>query len=246
MSLTVGVLGGLGPEATLDFYAKLLRATPAARDQDHLRVLLDVNPQVPDRNAALAGTGPSPAPALIGMARGLEGAGADFLVLVCNTAHAWAAELQAAVDIPLVSLIGETVDEVARAGAERVGLLAADGALRAGLYQTALAERGLDVLALSEAGQMRFMQLLYRIKAGHTGEAERAEMRALAAQLLDQGADLILAGCTEVPLVLDQDDVSVPLVSSTDVLVRRTVVYATGEASLPTGPARPESGRAGP
>ncbi len=244
MSLTVGVLGGLGPEATLDFYAKLLRATPATSDQDHLRVLMDVNPQVPDRNAALAGTGPSAAPALVGMARGLEGAGADFLVLVCNTAHAYAPDIRAAVRIPFVSLIEETADEVARTGARRVGLLAADGALRAALYQTALAERSLDVLTLSAPQQARFMDLMYCIKAGHTGPDERAEMRGLTALLLGQGARVILAGCTEVPLVLDQGDLSVPLVSSTDVLVQRTVAYARGEAPLPN--ARPESGRAAP
>src|SRR5262245_56844098 len=105
MTKTIGVIGGMGPAATLAFFGKLLEATHAERDQDHLRVLIDNNPRVPDRNAAIAGRGPSPGPQLAESARGLELAGADFLVIACNTAHAFASEIEAAVAIPLMSMI---------------------------------------------------------------------------------------------------------------------------------------------
>src|SRR5262245_16312339 len=100
---TIGVIGGMGPAATADLFAKLLAATPAERDQDHLRVLIDNNPHLPDRNAAIAGRGPSPGPHLAESARGLERAGADFLIMACNTAHAFVADIEAAISIPLLS-----------------------------------------------------------------------------------------------------------------------------------------------
>ncbi|ADV66034.1 aspartate/glutamate racemase family protein [Deinococcus maricopensis] len=236
MTRTVGVLGGLGPDATLDFFAKVLRASRAEREQDHLRLLIDNNPQVPDRNAALTGRGASPGPALAGMARGLEAAGADFLVMVCNTAHAYQADIEAAVRVPFVSLIDETVHATLRAvpGARAVGLLATTTCLDAGLYQRAFAPHGVRMIEPDAAGRARFMEVLYRIKAGDTGAAVRADMRALGLALADAGADALVAGCTEVPLVLGAADVPVPLISSTDVLVERTVQYARGLAPLPT------------
>lgn len=225
---TVGVMGGLGPAATCDFFARLLHETAAERDQDHLRLLIDCDPRIADRNAAIAGRGASSGPALVGMARGLERAGADFLVLVCNAAHHWEPEIRAAVKIPFVSMITNTV-EVALAltpTPKRVGVLAADACLRADLYGRALALRGAASLSLDDAKQARFMDLLYRIKSEDRSDALRAEMRGLALALRDAGADAIIAGCTEVPLVLQGDDLPLAWVSSTDVLVARTIAFA--------------------
>src|SRR5690348_7801651 len=106
-SLVIGVLGGMGPRATVDFYSKLIAATPAECEQDHLRVHIDSNPQIPDRSEALAGRGESPGTVLAAMAAGLERAGADFLVMPCNTAHAFEPEIRAAVNVPFVSMIDE-------------------------------------------------------------------------------------------------------------------------------------------
>ena len=235
MSRAVGVLGGMGPEATLDFFAKILRRAGAGSDQEHLRLLIDNNPGVPDRNAALSGRGESPGPVLAQMARGLQASGADFLVMVCNTAHAFEADILKATSVPFVSLIEETRDAVLRErpGVRRVGLLATNACLDAGLYQSAFAPHGVGTLALEGASLERFMKLLYRIKAGDTGPSVRAGMRSLALELVDSGAELLVAGCTEVPLVLDAQDVPVPLVNSTDVLVERTLQYARGLAPLP-------------
>ena len=166
---TLGVLGGMGPAATLDFLAKLQRATPATTDQDHVRVLMDLNPKVPDRNAALAGDGPSPGPVLAEMARGLERAGADGIVIVCNSAHAFAGEVAAALTrAPLIDIVGETVAELRRRhpGARRVGVLAAAACLDARLYQTAFEAAGVETVVPTGELRARFMALLYGIKAG--------------------------------------------------------------------------------
>lgn len=240
-SKTVGVLGGLGPAATADFFSKIVRATPAATDQDHLHVIIDNNPKVPNRNEAVAGTGVSPAPVLAEMASRLETAGADFLVMVCNAAHAFQNAITEAVDVPFVSIIEETSDAVKMqvpTGA-KVGVLASSGCLDSHLYQEALAARGLHALVPEGASKDAFMTLLYRIKAGDDNiDNVRADMRQLAEHFIDQGAQAIIAGCTEVPLVLSPTDLSVPLVNSTDVLVARTIAYATGEADVSMRPQR--------
>src|SRR5262249_24822880 len=111
---TVGVLGGMGPAATLDFFARVLAATSAGRDQDHIRLIIDCNPAVPDRNEAVAGKGPSPVPLLSAMAQGLEGAGAELLVMPCNAAHAFLRELAQSTALPIVSIIDVTVEETRR------------------------------------------------------------------------------------------------------------------------------------
>jgi aspartate racemase len=225
---TIGVIGGMGPAATLDFFAKLIAATPAARDQDHLRVLIDSNPRVPDRNGAIAGRGPSPGPALAASARGLERSGADALVIACNTAHAFQGDIEAAVSIPILSMIDATVGAAVETHPARVGVLAADGCRRAGLYQRAFAARDVEALLLADAAQIEFMDLIYRIKAGDMSQDVRRRMEGLAISLNARGAQSVVAACTEVPLVLGGDALAVPLINSTDALVARVIAFALG------------------
>jgi aspartate racemase len=231
----LGVLGGMGPAATADFLAKLVAVTDVVNEQDHLRVLVDSNPKVPDRNRALAGSGESPGPALAAMALGLQRAGATLLVMACNTAHAFESAIRDAIDVPFVSIVTETCDAVEREHpkASRVGLLAAQGALDAGLYQSAFAARGHQVLLLGAEKQRDFMGLLYRIKRGDVSPAVRATMRALAESLVADGADVVIAACTEVPLVVDEGELSRPLLDPTTNLARRCVRYARGLEPLP-------------
>ena len=230
----IGVLGGMGPEATLDFYAKLIAATPASTDQDHLHVIIDADPSVPDRSAAIAGTGPSAGPQLAAMARRLEAAGADVLVMTCNSAHAFQDEVTAAVGIPFVSIVDESVARVlvAAPDARRVGVLATTGTRDARLYADAFARRGVDTVEPSGADHDTLMHLIYRVKAGDKGDEVKRAMRSLADDLVAAGAQAVVAGCTEVPLVLEQVDVRVPLVSSTDALVAAVVAMATGVRAL--------------
>ncbi len=241
---TVGVLGGLGPEATLDFFAKVIARTPAERDQEHLHLIIDNDPGVPNRNDAVAGRGPSPAPQLAAMARRLEAAGAEVLVMVCNAAHAFQDAIVDAVEVPFVSIIDETVAAtLARVPEARcVGVLAAEGALDAGLYQRAFGERGITALVPEGDDRARFMDLMYAIKGGDKGDAVAQGMVRLARGLREAGAEALVAGCTEVPLVLTEGalrgaGVGLPLVASTDALVEATVAIGLGERALPPSPA---------
>ena len=228
---TLGVLGGMGPAATLDFLTKLNAATPAKGDEDHLRVISDSDPRVPGRNAALSGDGPSPGPALAAMARRLEVAGAELLAMPCNAAHGWANEIAAAVDVPFVSMIEAAADAAQATGAKMVGVLAAAATLQSGLYHRALAARGLAVVA---APAEAIMPLIMRVKAGDTGAEVAGAMAGLAANLAGQGAEVVLMACTEVPLVLTQAAVDVPLVDATAALVDAVLAQAlVGPAIAP-------------
>ncbi len=232
---TVGVLGGMGPEATVDFMAKVIAMTDAGRDQDHVRMLVDHNPHVPNRQDAILADGEDPGPVLAAMAAQLEAAGADFLVIPCNTAYAFEDAILAATHIPLISIVGVSIaaarDRAPQAG--RIGVLATDGCLRSGIYQSGLEEAGLEaeLPAREELGEV--MTLIKAIKGGKPSENVSRNMAALAEALASRGAGAIIAGCTEIPLVLGDDAVSVPLISSTDALAEITVKLATGQIPLP-------------
>jgi aspartate racemase len=233
--LVVGVIGGLGPEATHDFFGKVLQHSAASRDQDHIHMVIENNPKTPNRNEAIAGKGPSPGPYLAEMAKSLERAGADFIVMACNTAHAFESDIRAATSKPFVSLIAEVVNEVQtkHPAAKRVGLLAAQGCLDARIYHNAFAAAGIEVLQLEPDLQAKFMELLYRIKGGDRSAAIGREMQAMGEKLVGIGADILIAGCTEVPLVLKSGENSKPLIDSTDVLASRSVKYARKLLPLP-------------
>lgn len=228
--LIVGVLGGMGPEATVDFMAKILSFTSAERDQDHIRMLVDNNPGVPDRQVALTGDGEDPGAVLGAMAKGLENQGAQFLVMPCNTAHAWAPAIRNAVGIPLVSIIDETVR--ACSGFESVGLLSTAGCLESRVYQDGLESAGKQLVLPTADELSQIMELVYAVKGGSAGEAAFAGMAAIGQAMIDRGAAAIIAGCTEIPLILDPGRLSAPLIMSTDVLARATVAIARGERKL--------------
>jgi aspartate racemase len=220
----------MGPESTVDFMAKVIAATPAGTDQDHARLLVDQNPGVPSRQAAILEGGEDPGAALAAMARGLEQAGADFLVMPCNTAHAFAQAIEAVVSIPLVSIIDVTVDACREHDA--VGLLATAGCLEAGLYQQALDAAGIAVVIPDEAGVAEVLQLVMAIKGGNRGADITSRMRAVAEALVGRGATALVAACTEIPLVLDDSMIPVPLISSTDVLAAETVKICAGSRPI--------------
>ena len=230
-SLLVGVLGGMGPEATVDFMSKLISFSPGDDDQDHIRLLVDQNPTVPNRQDALLRGAISPGPVLADMARGLEAGECDFLVMPCNTAHAFQDDIKAAVDIPFVSIVDATLD--AAKDAKCVGIIATTGCIQAAIYQPVLESRGMNYVLPSDAEVAELTQLSFEVKSGNKSDKIKADMRRLAEALVERGADLIVSACTEFPLVLEAGDLDIPLLSSTDELVRKTIAIARGHIPLP-------------
>ena len=218
---TLGVLGGMGPAATVAFLARVQALTPASGDEDHVRVVMDMNPQVPNRH-----TQPEAAGRTLGeMALRLKTAGAEVLAMPCNTAHAHAAAIRAA-GVPFIDMVAETAKAAAGGGARRIGVLATPGG--EALYAEALAAEGVEMVWLSDADRARFMSVVFGVKAGDTGPAQRAAMRELAAALVAAGAQGIIGGCTEVPLLLDAPNVVVPLTDSAEVLAQVCVAICLG------------------
>lgn len=216
---TIGVIGGMGPAATADFMARLVAGAGAARDADHPRVLVDSNPHVPDRNAAMVGTGPSPGPVLAAMAETLVAQGAEVLAMPCNAAHGWAADIRAVAGGRFVDIVDAALAAAMVHHPRRIGVLAIGATLDGRLYNRAR----VPVIA----GDRTVVQaLVNRIKAGDTGAAVAAEMAMIAAGLVADGADVIIAACTEVPLVLAASAVTVPLVDATAALATATLAAA--------------------
>lgn len=216
----IGVLGGMGPLATVDFMHKLLRATPAARDQDHLPMLVSSIPQVPDRTLAFRGQGPSPLPSLVEAGDRLVRAGVAFIVIPCNTAHLWFDELQQALQVPMLHV----ADAALAAVAERVGpgvaigLLGTDATIESGLYARRAPEHAWLLPTAEEIGKW-LMPGIAAVKAGKLAVGRQLCGRAAQA-LADRGAGALLLACTELPLVLDDRSAGVPAVDATDALAR--------------------------
>lgn len=216
MSKILGVLGGMGPAATVAFLARVQALTPADGDADHIRVVMDMNPQVPDRN-----TRPGDAEAELGrMAARLKAAGAEVLAMPCNTAHAQKPGIVAA-GLPFIDMIAATVAAAKGHAARSIGILATPGG--EALYVAALTAAGLTPVVLQGSDRETFMACVYGVKRGDVGVDNRAAMARLAEALVAAGADAVIAGCTEVPLLLAQADVSVPLVDSAEVLAEACV-----------------------
>ncbi|MDI3381001.1 aspartate/glutamate racemase family protein [Xenophilus aerolatus] len=230
----VGVLGGMGPLATVDFMHKLWAATPARRDQDHLPLLVSSIPQVPDRTAAYLGKGESPLPALIASGRRLVEGGAALVVMPCNTAHLWFDPLQAALGVPMLHLVDAALAEAVEVvRAAPLGLLATEATLASGLYTARAPQVDWRLPTAAQISEC-VSPGIAAIKAGDLALG-RTCLRAVACALVERGARALVLGCTEIPLVLDAASAPVPLIDATAALARRTVAWAAGRARSQAG-----------
>ncbi len=227
---TIGILGGMGPEATADLFYRIIRATPVKRDQDHFHVIIDSNAKIPDRTPAILGTGPSPLPLMIETGQRLEAAGADFLIMPCNTAHYFYDELQRAFGIPLLHMIRLSAEYVSEKypTVKKIGLLATDGTIASKLYHSAYKEYGMETITPSKASQRDVMDAIYKhIKTGNLEKGGEL-LHRVAHELIKAGADAVICGCTEVSLVLHDGDLSVPVADPLQVLAEEAVKLASG------------------
>lgn len=234
MTKVIGILGGMGPEATLDCFGKILKNTPAKRDSDHLRVVIDSNPGIPDRIAAILGDGESPVPALVDGCRGLEKAGADFVIVPCVTVHYFLPQIQAESPLPVLSIVDAVADTIGRNFPETrtVGLMGTVATVESGLFQNRLARDGIQTLVPDSARQSVIIGAIKDIKDSRpprTRSEITADLIEAAGHLIEkkpEGADVIIAGCTEIPLALGQEHLSVPYLDSLKILARAAIRYA--------------------
>ena len=221
----IGILGGMGPAATADFYAKLVSMTPGHSDQDHLRTVIWSDPTIPDRTEALLGNGPDPTPWLLNGSRILREAGATVIAIPSNTAHAFVPRIAAHAGQPIIHMIAEVARHLTTLdpAVHTAGLLATTGTVRAGLYQEWLQRHGIRLLLPDPTSrQDQVMAAIRAVKAGDQAAAA-APLADVAQQLSAQGAQAIIAGCTEVPLGLSTDAVDVPLIDPAVILAQALV-----------------------
>ncbi|MDO9525094.1 MAG: amino acid racemase [Gemmobacter sp.] len=226
----VGVLGGMGPEATVLLMQRLIAAVPATDDADHIPLIVDQNPQVPSRLRRLIdGTGDDPGPVLAAMAQRLQAAGALALAMPCNTAHHYAPAIRAAVSIPLLDMVALSVmhaQGLAGPGG-KVGILASPAVRQIGLFDAALVAAGLVPLYAEEDAAM--LAIIRRIKAGGPDDTSRAELRAESSGLLARGAIVQMIGCTEFSLIAGATDPGAQAFDTLDCLVQAILTFATAE-----------------
>ena len=226
----IGIVGGVGPAATVDFLDKIVRNTPASRDQDHLKVLVEQNPQIPDRTAHLLNGGIDPTIALYATCKRLEAGGADIVAIPCNTAHAFVARIQPFLSIPIVNMPIETAEYIREKHGKgtKVGLLATSGTVASRVYHDAILPAGFELLVPDAENQQRVMNAIYGpkgVKAGFT-EGECAEdLQQALTSLVQRGAEVIVLGCTELPLILARNEAfkTVAVLDPTDILAKRCV-----------------------
>ncbi|AEC52198.1 aspartate racemase [Pyrococcus sp. NA2] len=225
----IGILGGMGPLATADLFRRIVEKTPAEKDQDHPKIIIFNNPQIPDRTAYILGKGEDPRPQLIWTAKKLEECGADFIVMPCNTAHAFIEDIRKSVKIPVISMIEETAKRVKDEGCKKVGLIATTGTIVSKVYHNELNKLGIEVLTPSEHEQDEVMKGIYQgVKAGNL-ELGRKILLGIAKKLEERGADCIIAGCTEVSVVINQEDLKAKLIDPMDIIAEVAVKLALEE-----------------
>jgi aspartate racemase len=232
MHRVVGIIGGMGPQATLDLMRRILAKTPAQGDQDHIHLIVESNPKIPSRIAHLIeGTGADPTPELVRIAGNLQRAGAEALAIPCNTAHAYAHSIRRAVSIPLLDMVQLTVDQIASSRhVARVGLLASSAVLATELYARAFGGQGIDVVhpdRVHPAQQDELMSLINAVKRGETGMKIQTALAAIARDLAKE-ADVLLVGCSELSVIAA--GITAPFVDSLDVQAQAIVDFATSSA----------------
>lgn len=232
----VGILGGMGPQATILLMQKLVDAVPAADDADHIPLLVDQNPQVPSRiRRLIEGTGEDPGPVLADMARRLVAVGAEALAMPCNTAHHYAPAIRAAVKVPFLDMVDLSVTKAAGlAGAEgRVGLLASPAVRKIGLFDAALARFGIRALYPDDEDGM--LAVIRQIKAEGPGAGAQVFLRGASDELLQRGASVQMIACTELSLVQGATAAGAVAFDTLDVLVGAIRDFATTEERLTSG-----------
>jgi len=223
----VGILGGMGPEATVDIFQKILRFTNAKRDQDHLHIIIDNNPKIPDRTESIKSGDRKIVSALKETAENIERAGADFIIMPCNTAHYFLDEIKSAVKIPIINMIEETVLKVYESRISPVGILATIGTLQTGLYQKELEKNDIPFILPDPLSQEIIMDAIINIKAGYDKKSIAKILYRESKKLKKRGAKAFILGCTEIPLAFPFERINRPVFDASTILARKAVDFAT-------------------
>ncbi len=222
-SPVLGILGGLGPMATVYFYELLTSHTEAACDQDHIDIIINSHATTPDRSAFITGrSDEDPLAVMVDDIHRMKTYGADLVAIPCNTAHYFYDKLKASTDLPILNIMEETAACLSSLGVKRAGILATDGTVYSGTYDRFLSAHGIDCIRPTADDQKSIMRIIYdEIKNGKTPDVDA--FLAVSDRLLRAGADALILGCTELSLIKKQYALPRHYIDSLDVLAASTI-----------------------
>lgn len=229
MDKAVGIIGGVGPLATVYFMEMVISMTDAKRDQDHINMIVLNHATIPDRTGFILGTSKEdPLPVMIEDAKKLAQAGADFIVIPCNTAHYFFEEIKKSVTIPMLNIVEETVSyaQSSISGLKRLGIMATSGTIESNTYQIACEKRGIDCVSPDPSGQDTVMRIIYdQVKAGR--DVDIAAFYHVAESLKERGCQGVILGCTELSVVKRDFHINQPeVIDSLEILAQRTIQFS--------------------
>lgn len=225
----IGILGGMGPLATADLFHKIIELTKAAVDQAHLPIVVANIPQIPDRTAALLRGGEDPTPHLLASAERLKHAGADFMIVPCNNSHYFLKQIHDSLPLPLLSMIDTTADVLHKQGVKAAGIMATSGTLQSHIYDDALQARAIEAILPTDAEQKIIMEVIYDVvKAGHF-DYDPAPFVAVIAALRARGAEILILGCTELPIAITMFELDGHFIDPTLEIAKAAILEAGGE-----------------
>jgi aspartate racemase len=220
----IGILGGMGSLATADLFKKIILLTEAGNDNEHIHIIIDNNVNIPDRTKAILKGGESPMPYMLESARFLEGIGVSVIIMPCNTAHYYISELQEQIKVPFINMVKVTVDRVKENGFSVVGLLATDGTCKSGIYKTEFKKVGIKIVTPSKKNQRFIMETIYGIKAQNY-DVDISEIKKILEDLKNKGAEGVVLGCTELPIVFQNIVTEDIIFDSTRILAQSAITF---------------------
>lgn len=225
--MILGIMGGMGPAATSDIYKKIIELTPAAKDQEHIHIVIDSNSQIPDRTQYICGTGEDPRIEMIRSAIKLEIMGADYIIIPCNTAHYFYDDVVKYTKATILHMVRETASYLKKTKPDEVDylLLATAGTYMAGIYKKIFKEFELNIIEPDKADIDTVMNWIYSVKSGRF-DVKPKEFKSLTDKYMPHREIPIILGCTELPLLAEKIGVRGNCIDPVSILARRCVEKA--------------------
>ncbi|EGO62481.1 aspartate/glutamate racemase family protein [Acetonema longum] len=225
MRKAIGILGGMGAAATCDLFNKIITMTDAKSDQDHIHIFIDCNTNIPDRTKAILGKGEDPVPEIVRSGIRLQSMGANVLVMPCNTAHYFYDRITPFFDVPLLNMLQLTAEAIQKRGIKRIGLLATDGTLQSGVYHAVLAQAGIEAVIPSLSDQASVMDVIYNGIKGANRNIDLGRFYDTIDGLFARGAEILILGCTELPIAFEIYRIDRPAIDPTTVLAAAAIQF---------------------
>lgn len=220
----IGILGGMGPLATVNLFQRIVELTDADRDCEHIHIIIDNNSTIPDRTKAILQNGDNPVPAMVRSAKFLEASGSNLIVMPCNTAHFFLPEVQKEIHVPILNMISCTAQTISEMRLDAVGLLATDGTCRSNLYHDALAAYQIQTVTPHALHQNYIMDTIYRgVKGNNAAYISYPRLNEIMEEMAGRGAQAFILGCTELPVVFNGSWCRKLFLDPTSILARNAI-----------------------